>query len=461
VIPNSMTHKIIVIGAGLAGCEAAWQIAQRDIPVLLIDMKPDQMTPAHHLPQLAELVCSNSLRANRLENAVGLLKEEMRRLDSLILACADATAIPAGGALAVDRDQFAELVTAKIKQHPLIEFRSERVETLPDVSDTPVVIATGPLTDGVLFDDIRNRLNLSTLHFFDAAAPIVSADSIDMSIAFKQSRYGRGGDDYINCPFNREEYECFYTELVAAELAPVKDFDKEIVFEGCMPIESMAKRGIDTIRFGPLKPVGLVDPRTGREPYACVQLRQDNQAASLFNLVGFQTRLRQGEQKRVFSLIPGLASAEFVRYGVMHRNTYLPSPEVLDPTFRIRQPSPLYFAGQMTGVEGYVESASSGLVAGIQAAMEYKGVDPQLRLTVLPSHETVIGSLAHYIAAAETKHFQPMNANFGLVAPLAGKFKSKQDRQQAVIIRALAEIDRIALSIKPEANLLHPDGIQG
>ncbi len=447
-----MTRKITVIGAGLAGCEAAWQIARRGIPVLLIDMKPQQMTPAHHLPQFAELVCSNSLRANRLENAVGLLKEEMRRLGSLILACADATAIPAGGALAVDRDDFAALVTEKIKNHPLIEFRSERIDTIPEVSDAPVIVATGPLTDGTLFDDIRSKLNLSTLHFFDAAAPIVSADSIDMSIAFRQSRYGRGGDDYINCPFNREEYEHFHAELIAAELAAVKDFDKEIVFEGCMPIETMAKRGVDTIRFGPLKPVGLVDPRTGREPYACVQLRQDNQAASLYNIVGFQTRLRQGEQKRVFSLIPGLGSAEFVRFGVMHRNTYLPSPEVLEPTFRVRRPSPLYFAGQMTGVEGYVESASSGLIAGIQAALEFEAADEQVRQSNLPSRDTVIGSLAHYIAAAETRHFQPMNANFGLVAPLTGKFRSKQDRQQAVITRALAEIDQIAMKIIVDAD---------
>lgn len=456
-----MTRKITVIGAGLAGCEAAWQIAQRGIPVLLIDMKPHQMSPAHHITQFAELVCSNSLRANRLENAVGLLKEEMRRLGSLILTCADSTAIPAGGALAVDRDIFSELVTTKVKTHPLIEFRSERMDAIPEVADVPVIIATGPLTDGNLFDDIRARLNLSTLHFFDAAAPIVTAESIDLSIAFRQSRYGRGGDDYINCPFTREEYDRFHAELIAAELAPVKDFDKEIVFEGCMPIETMAKRGVDTIRFGPLKPVGLTDPRTGHEPYACVQLRQDNQAASLYNIVGFQTRLRQSEQKRVFSLIPGLESAEFVRYGVMHRNTYLPSPEILEPTYRVRQPSPLYFAGQMTGVEGYVESASSGLIAGIQAALEYQGADGQTRFSMLPSRETVIGSLGSYIASAENRHFQPMNANFGLVAPLTGKHKSKQDRQQAVITRALTEIDRIAVSLNHfQADILQQDSDQ-
>lgn len=444
-----MTRKVTVIGAGLAGCEAAWQVASRKIPVELIDMKPDQMTEAHHSSQFAELVCSNSLRANRLENAVGLLKEEMRRLGSLILSAADATALPAGGALAVDRDLFAAAVTAAIASQPLIQVRSARVDTLPDFTDGPVIIATGPLTGGGLFAAIRDQLELSTLHFFDAAAPIVTFESIDLSVAFRQSRYGRGGDDYINCPMDRATYEHFYQELIAAELAEVKDFDREIVFEGCMPIESMARRGPDTIRYGPLKPVGLVDPRTGKEPYACVQLRQDNQAASLYNLVGFQTRLKHGEQQRVFRLIPGLEQAEFVRYGVMHRNTFLPSPEILNPDFRVRRPQPLYFAGQMTGVEGYVESAASGLVAGIQAALEYQGVEEKDRLALLPSPETVIGSLAHYIARADSRHFQPMNANFGLVAPLEGKFKGKPARQQALVSRALAEIDQLAGRLKP------------
>ena len=438
-----MRH-LTIIGAGLAGCEAAWQAASRGVPVRLIDMKPGQMTEAHHNPDLAELVCSNSLRANRLENAVGLLKEEMRRLGSLILRCADDTAIPAGGALAVDREQFAALVTQHIKNHPLIDYVTTRVESIPEHTDGPLIIASGPLTDGDLFTAIRDHLNLSTLHFFDAAAPIVTIDSINLDIAFRQSRYGRGGDDYINCPLNAQEYERFYTALVAAELAEVKDFDREIVFEGCMPIESMAKRGVDTIRFGPMKPVGLVDPRTGEEPYACVQLRQDNAAASLYNLVGFQTRLKIGEQQRVFRLIPGLEQAEFVRYGVMHRNTYLPSPEILQPTYRVRRPEALYFAGQMTGVEGYIESASSGLIAGIQAAFEFLDVPEADRLAVLPSRQTVIGSLAHYVASANTKHFQPMNANFGLVEPLTGKFKRKTDRQQAIIDRALAEIDQLA-----------------
>lgn len=439
-----MMRHLTIIGAGLAGCEAAWQAASRGVPVRLIDMKPGQMTEAHHSPDLAELVCSNSLRANRLENAVGLLKEEMRRLGSLILSCADATAIPAGGALAVDREQFAARVTQQVKSHPLIEYVSERVEAIPEHVDGPLIIASGPLTDGDLFTAIRDHLDLSTLHFFDAAAPIVTLDSINLDIAFRQSRYGRGGDDYINCPLNAQEYDRFYTALVAAELAEVKDFDREIVFEGCMPIESMAKRGVDTIRFGPMKPVGLVDPRTGEEPYACVQLRQDNAAASLYNLVGFQTRLKIGEQQRVFRLIPGLEQAEFVRYGVMHRNTYLPSPEILQPTYRIRRPEALYFAGQMTGVEGYIESASSGLIAGMQAAFEFLDVPAEDRLAVLPSRQTVIGALAHYVASANTRHFQPMNANFGLVEPLAGKFKRKADRQQAVIDRALAEIDQLA-----------------
>ena len=439
-----MARKVTIVGAGLAGCEAAWQVASRGIPVRLIDMKPHQMTQAHHSSQFAELVCSNSLRASRLENAVGLLKEEMRRLGSLILAAADQTALPAGGALAVDRDLFAAAVTRSIEQHPLIEVVSERIDTLPDPADGPVIIATGPLTEGGLFDAIRDRLGLSTLHFFDAAAPIVTFESIDRSIAFRQSRYGRGGDDYINCPMDRDTYETFYRELIAAELAEVKDFDREIVFEGCMPIESMARRGPDTIRFGPLKPVGLIDPRTGREPYACVQLRQDNQAASLYNLVGFQTRLRQGEQQRVFRLIPGLGQAEFVRYGVMHRNTFLPSPEILNPDYRVRRPQALYFAGQMTGVEGYVESASSGLVAGIQAALEFFGMEEDDRRSYLPGPGTVIGSLAHYIAQANARHFQPMNANFGLIAPLEGKFKGKPARQQALVNRALSEIDQLA-----------------
>ena len=407
-------------------------------------MKPVQMTPAHQLPTLAELVCSNSLRAARLENAVGLLKEEMRRLGSLIMACADATAIPAGGALAVDRDQFTAAVTEIIDHEPLIRRIQMRLDRVPD--EGIVIIATGPLTDGVLYDDIRHTLQVDTLHFFDAAAPIVDAASIDMTLAFRQSRYNRGGDDYINCPLNRDEFDRFWHELVEAELAQVPDFDKETVFEGCMPIETMAKRGYDTIRFGPMKPVGLIDPRTGKEPYACVQLRQDNRAASLYNLVGFQTRLTIGEQQRVFRMIPGLQQAEFVRFGVMHRNTFLPSPRVLDADYSVTARPSLYFAGQMTGVEGYVESAASGLLAGWQAALQAQGVDQSSRQQRLPSAKTVIGSLSRYISDRQVKHFQPMNANFGLVQPPEGRFKRKELRIQALIDQSLDEIGRFDLA---------------
>lgn len=434
-------QSVLVVGGGLAGCEAAWQLAARGIPVRLADMKPTEMTAAHHLPTLAELVCSNSLRAARLENAVGLLKEEMRRLGSLIIACADATAVPAGGALAVDRELFTAAVTGMICREPLIERVYEKLDRIP--ADGLTIIATGPLTDGALFENIRKTLNIETLHFFDAAAPIVEADSIDMSLAFRQSRYGRGGDDYINCPMDREAYERFWHELVNAERAQVHDFDQETVFEGCMPIETMARRGMDTIRFGPLKPVGLIDPHTGREPYACVQLRQDNRAASLYNLVGFQTRLTIGEQKRVFQLIPGLQDAVFVRFGVMHRNTYLPSPQVLEPDYSVCSRGDLYFAGQMTGVEGYVESASSGLLAGWQAALQARGLDKETRLQALPSARTVIGSLAHYVADRQIRHFQPMNASFGLVASPDGRFKRKELRIQALISQSLQEIGQL------------------
>ncbi|NLW12107.1 MAG: methylenetetrahydrofolate--tRNA-(uracil(54)-C(5))-methyltransferase (FADH(2)-oxidizing) TrmFO, partial [Clostridiaceae bacterium] len=389
--------EAIVAGAGLAGCEAAWQLASAGVSVKLIEMKPHQLTPAHHHPMFAELVCSNSLRAARLENAVGLLKEEMRRLGSLIVSCADQTAVPAGGALAVDREAFSQAVTDKIKNHPLIEIVDRRIDKLPEQGLT--IIATGPLTEGDLFTDIQSFLGEDTLHFFDAAAPIVTAESIDNSIAFRQSRYDRGGADYINCPFNEEEYQRFYDALITAELADVHDFDREIVFEGCMPIETMAKRGRDTIRFGPLKPVGLRDPRTGREPYACVQLRQDDQAASLYNIVGFQTRLKYPEQRRVFSMIPGLENAEFARLGVMHRNTFINSPTSLNSDYSARKRSDLYFAGQMTGVEGYVESAASGLLAGWQAALQAQGITTEDRMKLLPDRHTVIGAMAQYISS--------------------------------------------------------------
>lgn len=435
------TPQVTVIGAGLAGCEAAWQLARRGVAVDLYEMKPDHYSPAHSLPTFAELVCSNSLRAARLENAVGLLKEEMRRLGSLIIECAEQTALPAGGALAVDRELFSQAVTDRIKNEPLIKVHDLRVDTIPDHG--VVIVASGPLTDGILFEDIRQRLGIKTLHFFDAAAPIVTTDSIDYSIVFRQSRYNRGGDDYLNCPMNFEEYDRFWTELVNAERTELPDFEKEVVFEGCMPVETMASRGKDTIRFGPLKPVGLTDPRTGREPYACVQLRQDNRAGSLFNLVGFQTRLRFGEQQRVFRLIPGLENAEFVRFGVMHRNTFLPSPQILNPDYSVRNQPQLYFAGQITGVEGYVESAASGLLAGWQAAEQVRGLSAEQRLALLPSAKTVIGSMARYISDPAVRNFQPMNANFGLVEPMTGKFRQKDVRLRALAERSLQEIDQL------------------
>jgi len=380
-------------------------------------------------------VCSNSLRSNQIENGVGLLKEEMRRLGSLIMECADRTSVPAGGALAVDRDEFSLLVTQKINEHPLIRVTSEEVKVLP--AEGVVVVATGPLTQGELYADIVGQLGQETLHFFDAAAPIVMSDSIDRSIVFAMSRYGKGGDDYLNCPMNKEEYDVFWEALISAELADVKDFDRETVFEGCMPIESMAKRGKDTIRFGPLKPVGLIDPRTGREPYACVQLRQDDRSASMYNIVGFQTRLRFPEQKRVFQMIPGLESAEFSRFGIMHRNTYLDSPKLLDATYALRKDPRIYFAGQMTGVEGYVESAGSGFLSGLFAAARIHG---QL-LPVSFSDSTMLGAMAAYISDQNVRAFSPMNANFGLIAPLGYKVHSKKEKYLAYAHRSLQEID--------------------
>jgi len=431
-----MSHpEVTVIGAGLAGCEAAWQLARAGIPVLIKEMKPLKYTDAHHLSTFAELVCSNSLRSNQIENGVGLLKEEMRRLGSLIMECADRTSVPAGGALAVDRDEFSLLVTQKINEHPLIRVTSEEVKVLP--AEGVVVVATGPLTQGELYADIVRQLGQETLHFFDAAAPIVMSDSIDRSIVFAMSRYGKGGDDYLNCPMSKEEYDVFWEALVSAELADVKDFDRETVFEGCMPIESMAKRGKDTIRFGPLKPVGLIDPRTGREPYACVQLRQDDRSASMYNIVGFQTRLRFPEQKRVFQMIPGLESAEFSRFGIMHRNTYLDSPKLLDATYALRKDPRIYFAGQMTGVEGYVESAGSGFLSGLFAAAK---IHEQL-LPVSFSDSTMLGAMAAYISDQNVRAFSPMNANFGLIAPLGYKVHSKKEKYLAYAQRSLQEID--------------------
>jgi methylenetetrahydrofolate--tRNA-(uracil-5-)-methyltransferase len=427
---------ISVIGAGLAGSEAAWQIAEAGLRVRLYEMKLQRKSPAHHSDNFAELVCSNSFRSDRIENAVGLLKEELRKMGSLIMSCADRTKVPAGGALAVDREDFSSLVTESIKNHPLIEIVSEEVSSIP--SEGTVIIATGPLTDGELASSIMSILGNSEFHFFDAAAPIVLSNSIDRSIAFPMSRYGKGGDDYLNCPMNEEEYRLFYEALVTAELAEVANFDKETVFEGCMPIETMAKRGYDTIRFGPMKPVGLIDPRIGKEPYACVQLRQDDRLASMFNIVGFQTRLRIPEQQRVFRMIPGLRDAEFCRYGVMHRNTFINSPQILDSHYSLKNDPRIYFAGQITGVEGYVESVGSGFLAGIYAAAVIKELSIENPL----SDNTMIGAMAAYVSDPAVKKFQPMNANFGIIAPLGRKFKSKPEKNLMYAERSQEEIDR-------------------
>ena len=434
-------QEATVIGAGLAGCEAAWQLASRGIRVTLIDMKPERFTPAHHSAGFAELVCSNSLRSDQLTNAVGLLKEEMRQLGSLILRAADATRVPAGGALAVDREAFSKYVTDAVENHPLITVERREVTQLPTEN---AVIATGPLTSDALAEEIAKLPGLSTLNFYDAAAPIVSGESLDMSRVFRAGRYGRG-DDYLNCPMNREEYEAFYQALLTAEKAEVHGFDGKQVFEGCMPIEVMASRGEMVMAFGPMKPVGLVDPRTGREPYAAVQLRAENAEGTMYNLVGFQTRLKWGEQKRVFSMIPGLENAEFLRYGVMHRNTFLHSPGFLDANYQMIARPGVYFAGQMTGVEGYVESASSGMVAGISLARQLLGMEP-----VDFTQRTAIGALAHHVAHA-SGDFQPMNANFGLIAPFEKRIRNKQERYGQIAARALDTIEAL------RSNPLHDD----
>ncbi|MCR5803606.1 MAG: methylenetetrahydrofolate--tRNA-(uracil(54)-C(5))-methyltransferase (FADH(2)-oxidizing) TrmFO [Clostridia bacterium] len=426
-----------VVGAGLAGCEAAYLLASLGIKVRLYEMKPIRKSDAHHKDGFAELVCSNSLRAASIENAIGLLKEELRQMGSLIMEAADKSQVPAGGALAVDRDEFSDYITAKIKECSNIEVIHEEIKKVP--TDAITIVATGPLTDGELYDDILRLTGGSDLHFFDAAAPIVSKDSIDMSKAFAASRYGKGGDDYINCPMDKEEYLRFYNELITAEQADVKGFDKEIVFEGCMPIESMAKRGEDTMRYGPLKPVGLIDPKTGKEPYACLQLRQDNRAKSMYNLVGFQTRLKFGEQKRVFGLIPGLENAEYLRMGVMHRNTYLRSPQVLNPDYSLREDENIFFAGQITGVEGYIESTGSGFLAAYYAYHKFLGIEPKFKF----DGETVIGSMAQYVSDPNIKKFVPMNANFGIIDPIGRKFKgktAKKDKNLALADRSLNKI---------------------
>ena len=424
-----------VIGAGLAGAEAAWQLAQRGIQVSLYEMKPEKKTPAHHEDTFAELVCSNSLRSDRLENAVGLLKEEMRRLDSLIISCADATRVEAGGCLAVDRQGFSDLVTEKIRNHPNITVIAGEVTEVPE---GPVIIATGPLTSDALSQAIGQYFGTGYLHFFDAAAPLVTAESIDMNEAWWQSRYDKGTPDYVNCAMNKEQYEAFLRELISAQEAPVHGFEDKNVFEGCMPVEVMGRRGPDTLRFGPLKPVGLIDPKTGKEPYAVVQLRQDNAAKSVFNLVGFQTHLKFPEQKRVFSMIPALRNAEFVRYGVMHQNTFLQSPKLLDRYYADRRNPLVAFAGQMTGVEGYVESAASGYLAAVAMAAKVLGKD----LPVFPK-ETAIGALGLYISDERIENFQPMNVNFSIIAPLEQRIRKKAEKNQALSKRSLEIIDKI------------------
>ena len=425
-------EQATVIGAGLAGCEAAWQLARRGVPTTLIEMKPDKYTPAHHHAGFAELVCSNSLRSDQLTNAVGLLKEEMRQLGSLVMRAADATRVPAGGALAVDREAFSQYITDAVSGHPLIAVEHAEVTQLPARN---AVIATGPLTSDALAAQIAALPGLQTLNFFDAAAPIVSGESLDTGKVFRQSRYGRG-DDYLNCPMSREEYEAFYQALLTAEKADVHGFDGTQVFEGCMPIEVMAARGEMVMAFGPMKPVGLTDPRTGREPYAAVQLRAENAAGTMYNLVGFQTRLKWGEQKRVFSMIPGLEHAEFLRYGVMHRNTFLHSPGFLDANYQMISRPGVYFAGQMTGVEGYVESASSGMVAGISLARQLLGLAP-VDFTQL----TAIGALAHYVSDSTVASFQPMNVNFGIIAPLEQRVRGKANKNLAIANRSLAHLE--------------------
>lgn len=431
--------EVKVIGAGLAGCEAAWQLAQREIPVRLVEMKPEKMTPAHHSPDFAELVCSNSLRGDRLENAVGLLKEELRRLDSLILSCADATRVEAGGCLAVDRQGFSQLVTERIRSHPKITVEAAEVTEVPH---GPVIVATGPLTSDALSAGIAQYFGQQEyLHFFDAAAPLVTYGSIDMEEAWFASRYDRGNADYINCALDREQYETFLRELTRAEEAEVHGFEDRNVFEGCMPVEVMARRGQDTLRFGPMKPVGLTDPKTGREPYAVLQLRQDNAAKSVFNLVGFQTHLKFGEQKRVFSMIPALHDAEFVRYGVMHQNTFLQSPKLLDRYYADRRDPLVAFAGQMTGVEGYVESTASGYLAAVAMAARLQG-------RALPDFPktTAIGALGSYISDAGIENFQPMNINFSIISPLEQRIRKKAEKNLAISNRALQTIDALVAS---------------
>ena len=430
--------KVTVVGAGLAGCEAAWQLAQRGFSVDLLEMKPEKMSPAHKSEDFAELVCSNSLRGDRLENAVGLLKEELRRVGSLILACAEATRVEAGGCLAVDRQSFSKLVTEKIRSHPNVTVISGEITEIPA---EPVIIATGPLTSEPLSQAIGAYFGADYLHFFDAAAPLVTAESVDMDLAWWQSRYDRGTPDYVNCAMDKDQYLSFVRELTAAQETEVHGFEDANVFEGCMPVEVMARRGIDTLRYGPLKPVGLTDPATGKEPYAVVQLRQDNAAKTVYNLVGFQTHLKFGEQKRVFSMIPALRNAEFVRYGVMHRNTFLCSPRLLDRYYADRRKPLVAFAGQMTGVEGYVESTASGYLAAVAMAARLSGKEPPAF-----SKNTAIGALGYYISDESIVNFQPMNVNFSIISPLEKRIRKKSEKNLAIAQRSLQEIDGLLAS---------------
>ena len=428
-----MNNYVTIVGAGLAGCEAAWQLVRRGVPVRLIEMKPVKFSPAHKSEGFAELVCSNSLKAEQLSNASGLLKAEMRALDGLVLSAAEACRVPAGGALAVDRDLFSARITDTLKNHPLVTFESRVVDEIPEA---PAIIATGPLTDPALTDTIARLPGAQALHFFDAAAPIVTAESLDMSRVFRASRYGRGSD-YLNCPMDEAEYNAFYDALMGAELAPLHDFEKKLVFEGCLAVEILASRGRQTLAFGPLKPVGLTDPRTGREPYAVVQLRQENEAGTLYNLVGFQTRLKWGEQKRVFSMIPGLEHAEFARYGVMHRNTYLNGPEMLGANYALKGNPYLRFAGQLSGVEGYMESTASGMTAaiGLYCALQGK---PEPDFT----GETVLGALARHVSTPSA-NFQPMNANFGILSPLNERVRGKKNRYERMSQRAIDTLNEV------------------
>ncbi len=426
--------NVTVIGAGLAGSEAAWQLAQRDIHVTLCEMKPEKKTPAHETEYFAELCCSNSLRSDQLENAVGLLKEELRRLDSLIIRCADATRVPAGGALAVDRHGFARMVTEELRNHPNVTVVEGEITRIPEGE---VIIASGPLTSDALAEQLQQLFgDAATLNFFDAAAPLVSFESVDMTSAYFASRYDKGTPDYINCPMSEEEYKAFWSALIAAEEADVHGFEDKQVFEGCMPVEVMARRGEDTLRYGPLKPKGLPDPKTGRDPYAVVQLRKDNADGTIYNLVGFQTHLKWGEQKRVFSMIPALKNAQYLRYGVMHRNTYLDSPRLLDRYYRLRKEPRIAFAGQMTGVEGYVESCASGFLAGVELARRLRCLD-----AVDFPRETAIGALGLYVSNESVGAFQPMNINFGIMPPLGYKVKGKRNKNAELSARSLALID--------------------